>query len=315
MKEIGGYMSFENFSGEMLYGDGILLNTGRACLQYIIEARGIKKIALPYYNCEVVTEACEKYNVEIRYFSIDADWLPKNLNLREDEYLYIVDYYGQLTDSQILDLKQKYQRVILDETMAYFRKPFAGIDTIYSCRKFFGVADGGILFTDSKIARELPQDETFERLHYVMGRYERTASEFYKEYATADESFKKEPIKRMSKLTENILRAVDYDFVNARRKENFSFLHENLKAINPLNLRVVDGAFLYPLLLENGADVRKKMIQQKIYIRLLWANVLESCAPSTFEYNIAENVLPLPVDQRYNLDDMKYMLKILKDFI
>ena len=33
MKEIGGYMDFETFHGEMLYSDGILLNTGRACLQ------------------------------------------------------------------------------------------------------------------------------------------------------------------------------------------------------------------------------------------------------------------------------------------
>lgn len=315
MKEIGGYMDFEIFRGKMLYDDGILLNTGRACLAYIIEARGIKKIALPYYNCDVVTETCQKYGVEIRYFSIGEDWLPKNLNLREDEYLYIVDYYGQLTDSQIAELKQKYRRVILDETMAYFRKPFEGIDTFYSCRKFFGVADGGILYTDSKIVRDFPQDETFERLHYALGRFERTASEFYKEYTISDKSFRNEPVKRMSKLTENILRAVDYDFVSKRRKENFAFLHETFKAINPLKLRVVDGAFLYPLMLKDGAEVRKKMVQQKIYIRQLWANVLEMCESSTFEYNLAQNVLPLTVDQRYNLDDMKYMTKILKELI
>lgn len=58
MKEIGGYMSFENFCGKMLYGDGILLNTARAGLMYLIEARKIKKIALPYFNCEVVDESC-----------------------------------------------------------------------------------------------------------------------------------------------------------------------------------------------------------------------------------------------------------------
>lgn len=195
-----------------------------------------------------------------------------------------------MTDSQILELKQKYQRVILDETMAYFRKPFEGIDTIYSCRKFFGVADGGILFTDSKIERELPQDETFERLHYVMGRFERTASEFYKECVSENAKFKTEPIKRMSKLTENILCGIDYDFVSKRRRENFEFLHKNFESINPLKLRVVDGAFLYPLWLKNGAEVRKKMIERKIYIRLLWANVLENCAPSTFEYDMAQRI-------------------------
>ena len=60
MKEIGGYMDFERYRGKMLHDDGILLNSGRACLMYLIEARKIKKIALPCYCCEVVAEACRR---------------------------------------------------------------------------------------------------------------------------------------------------------------------------------------------------------------------------------------------------------------
>ena len=33
------------------------------------------------------------------------------------------------------------------------------------------------------------------------------------------------------------------------------------------------------------------------------------------EYQIAENILPLPCDQRYNQKDMEYMVKILYDII
>ena len=232
------------------------------------------------------------------------------MTLTNDEWVYFVDYYGQLTDSQISDLQKKYHRVILDATMSYFREPLPGIDTIYSCRKFFGVADGGILFTDAKLDRELTQDESFERMYYVMGRFERTASEFYNECVTENEKFRTEPVKKMSRLTENILHGIDYDFVRERRRRNFEILHEELGKINPLKLRVVEGAFLYPILLENGAEVRKKMIEQKIYIRQLWKNVLDDCQPGSFEYNIAENVLPLNVDQRYDEEDMKYVLKV-----
>ena len=57
------------------------------------------------------------------------------------------------------------------------------------------------------------------------------------------------------------------------------------------------------------------MIEKKIYIRQLWKNVLDDCQPGSFEYNIAENVLPLNVDQRYDEEDMKYVLKILRRFI
>ena len=175
--------------------------------------------------------------VEVRYFKINSDWLPDDLTLTNDEWIYFVDYYGQLTDSQISDLQKKYHRVILDATMSYFREPLPGIDTVYSCRKFFGVADGGILFTDAKLDRELTQDESFERMYYVMGRFERTASEFYNECVTENEKFRTEPVKKMSRLTENILHGIDYDFVRERRRRNFEILHEELGKINPLKFQ------------------------------------------------------------------------------
>lgn len=60
--------------------------------------------------------------------------------------------------------------------------PVEGVDTIYTCRKYFGVSDGAFLYTDTKPQRNLPQDESYDRMHFLMGRYERSASEFYNEY-------------------------------------------------------------------------------------------------------------------------------------
>ena len=33
------------------------------------------------------------------------------------------------------------------------------------------------------------------------------------------------------------------------------------------------------------------------------------------EYDMAENILPLPIDQRYGSDDMSYILEILKSIM
>lgn len=38
--------------------------------------------------------------------------------------------------------------IILDNTQSFFQKPISGIDTIYSCRKYFGVPDGAYLSTN-----------------------------------------------------------------------------------------------------------------------------------------------------------------------
>ena len=100
-----------------------------------------------------------------------------------EEWLYVVNYYGQLGNDVLENLAGKYGRIIVDNAQAYFQMPLEGVDTIYTCRKFLGVADGAFLYTDAMIEEELPRDESFERMRFLLGRFERTASEFYPEYA------------------------------------------------------------------------------------------------------------------------------------
>lgn len=121
-----------------------------------------------------------------------------------------------------------------------------------------------------------------------------------------------EPIKIMSKLTQNLLHGINYDLVKKRRTDNFEYLHEKFEKINVLKLRCIEGAFMYPLYIENGFKIRKELQKEKIYIPMLWPNVVESCKESEVEYKLAKNILPLPVDQRYTIEIMKYMEKIIK---
>ena len=178
-----------------------------------------------------------------------------------DGWLYVVNFYGQLSNDYLTSLGD---RIIVDNAQAYFQEPISGVDTLYTCRKFFGVADGAILYTD-KLIRVEEQDESFERMHFLLGRYERSASEFYAEYVENNHFFKNEPIKRMSKLTENLLHGIDYEMVKKKRTQNFSYLHDGLHTVNKLDLSVPDGAFMYPLYIENGAEVRKQL-QAKKYL-------------------------------------------------
>ena len=190
-----------------------------------------------------------------------------------------------------------------------------GVDTLYTCRKYFGVADGAFLYTDAVLEGELPRDESFDRMRFLLGRFERTASEFYGEYAANNEMFAEEPIKRMSKLTENLLHGIDYDRVRRVREENYAYLHRMLGEQNKLRLSDVPGTFMYPLLLENGAAVRRGLQKEKIYIPTLWPDVFDFCAEGEPEYDMAANILPLPIDQRYNEADLAYLVAMLTGFL
>lgn len=52
MKEIGGYIELDTFTGPMLHGDGIKLNCGRNALAYLIEAKDIRKLWMPKFMCD-----------------------------------------------------------------------------------------------------------------------------------------------------------------------------------------------------------------------------------------------------------------------
>ena len=312
MKEYGGYIEFENYHGNMLHERAIALNCGRNALAYLCEAKKIKKLYLPYFLCSSVPNLCDKIGVEYGYYPINEKFEPIfNQALGEDEWLYIVNFYGQLDSDYLTAWKQKYGRVIVDNAQSYFQTPAEGMDTLYTCRKYFGVADGAFLYTDTKLNRELPQDESFERMHFLLGRFERSANEFYSEYVANNKLFATEPIKRMSRLTENLLHGIDYENIAKKRQDNFDYLDTQLCDVNELRLKSVYGAFMYPLLIQNGAAVRKKLQKEKIYIPMLWPNVLEECSLDSLEYHYAADILPIPVDQRYEIEDMKYLVEVI----
>lgn len=308
MKEYGGYIELDTYRLPMLHEGAVALNCGRNCLAYLIEARKIKKIMLPCFMCDSVFDLCKRYGVEMHFYHIDERFMPHGIMLEEDMWLYVMNFYGQLTLEEISELKMKYDRVIVDNAQAYFDEPIAGIDTLYTCRKFFGVADGAFLYTDAVSNQVYPQDESFDRMHFLLGRYERSASEFYGEYTANNDLFDNEPIKRMSKLTANLLHGIDYEFVKHRRTDNFRAYHEKIKDINQLEVKDVKGAFAYPLLIENGTEVRRALQQEKIYIPTLWPNVLKDLPEDSMEYKFAKNILPLPCDQRYDRQDILYII-------
>lgn len=305
MREIGGYIELDKFTGNMLYDDGVKLNCGRNALEYLIITKEIRKMFVPKFMCNSNDEVLKKHNIEVKYFSIGLDFKPIIENRNDDEWLYLVNYYGQLSNEYIQTLGKN---VIVDNAQAYFQEPILGYDTAYACRKFFGVSDGAILFTDGKL-NNLPQDESYNRMGFLLGRFERPANEFYQEYVDNNERFFDEPLKRMSKLTENLLHAIDYEFVKYRRTENFEYLHRKLKTVNKLNLIIPEGAFMYPLYIDNGEVVRKKLQSIKIYVPTLWPDVFNLCEADELEYDMAKNILPLPVDQRYGIEDMEYIVK------
>lgn len=303
--EIGGYLEFERYQGEEYHTGCFKLNTARNCLKYLIEARGIRKLWLSRWNCSAVLDTCKTSGTEIDFFDLDSDLRPiMPPEYDPDDYVYVVNYYGQVTDVF-------FPHMILDNVQAFFQKPQSGIDTIYTCRKYFGVADGAYLFTDSTLKREFDRDKSNDRIRFLVGRMESSGADYYAAYQENEKQLDFLPMMWMSKFTENILRSIDYNFVIRQRENNFRYLHEKLGKYNSLQIKCPIGPFAYPFFTGNGSELRKYLQEQRIYIAKLWPNVNAS-----IEGELAEGILPIPCDQRYSVSDMEIIVsKILEQII
>ncbi len=308
MKEIGGYFGLENFDRNEYHSKAIALNSGRNALLYLLKQKNIKKLYIPYFLCDSISNLCDKYGYLYEYYRIDNQFKPIfDKKLSNDEYLYIVNFYGRISNEIVKEFKKIYGNIIFDNIHAFFQLPCENIDTIYSCRKFFGVPDGAYLYTDSILGEELDVDFSKDRMKHILGRFEGRALDYYTDFKNNEKSFIDMELKYMSHLTHNILRAINYENVKKIRNQNYNFLDTFLKSANCLPSYFSDGPYGYPLYCENGMELKKRLAEKHIYVATLWPNVLE--LDDCVEKDYAENILPIPCDQRYREEDMQRIIR------
>ena len=316
MKEIGGNFELELHKGGHYHPDALHLNTGRNCFEYILRAKGYKKVYIPYYTCEVMLEPLRKCGVKWEFYHINEDFEPlTSYSLATDEAFLYTNYWG-LKQACVKRSAERYgKQLIVDNAQAFFASPIEGVDTFYSARKFFGVPDGAYLYTDKFLNVELEQDVSCQRCEHLLRRIDEGAERGYEAFRRNDDALNNQPIKKMSQLTESILMGVDYKIVVEQRRGNFNYLHSFLGKRNRLNLETLKDEkvpMIYPFFVQN-IDIRKKLIANKIFVATYWPNVFSWTVADSVEHGFADYLIPLPIDQRYGEDDIERILKIINN--
>lgn len=316
--EIGGYLEFERYNGGEYYPDLLHLNTTRNAILLAILEKGYKKVRIPKYLGSSVRGMLFRENIPFETYRVTASLTPDFSDPPDsDEGVLLVNYFGQLGNAELKSFLLQYSNVIIDNTQAFFQQPVRSLDTVYNCHKYFGVADGAYLSLSgsSKFYSTLQTDRSHLRMQHLLGRFECSAAEYYDTFRANDDALNYEPIKKMSRLTQNILGSISYRNVVQRRSKNFDILHKALHSVNQMEVKNRAGLYMYPLLLEQGHALKKELIRRQIYVPTLWPNVLDECRPEDFEYKLADNLVPLPIDQRYDASHMNYMLRTIRDIL
>jgi len=210
-------------------------------------------------------------------------------------------------------LVTKFPNLIIDACQAFFYKPLPGIDTFYSPRKFFGVSDGGYVSCDKTLKDTFTHDSSFNRFSHLLIRIDKGAEKGYSNFKANEDALADLPIRLMSKLTTTLMNGIDYQNSLNKRNENFSFLHSKLKKQNGftwIKEDLINGPMIYPFY-TTQKNLREKFINHKIYLAQYWPNIVDWVNKESNEFKYYENILTLPIDQRYGKEEMKIIIGII----
>lgn len=56
-------------------------------------------------------------------------------------------------------------------------------------------------------------------------------------------------------------------------------------------------------------------MEKKIYIPMFWKNVIGTVEEESFENYLIYNLLPIPIDHRYGIEEMKFIVEEIKKII
>lgn len=318
MNEIGGYFQLELNNGDLYHDKAEALNTGRNCFEYILKANNYDKVFIPKYSCDALLESIQKCQIDYLFYDIDERFKPI-INFDEiqtnEAFLYI-NYFG-LFDRYINELKKKEINIIIDNSQAFYNLPIKNIDTFYSPRKFFGVSDGGFLYSNNKLNETFLQDTSYRRILHLIGRLEKDANTFFEDFKKTEKELSNQTIKSMSGLTKALLKNIDFQIISRRRRSNFVIYQNALSENNSLDIKLFDNQvpLCYPFFHKNGEQITNELKKNKIFVPCYWEDVKKRVKKTSFEFKLTKNLVSLPIDQRYNIRDINRVISVLSPYL
>lgn len=320
---IGGFFGLElpeygNFP-QWHPGRSVAVNSGRRALEYILRRLGdVRCVHAPLYTCRTALEPMDRLRIPVVFYRIDERLeMEDPPELKEGECLLYTNYFG-VKEKYVDLLASRYGgRLIVDNALALYSRPRPGTACLYSPRKFSGLPDGGIAVMDAGAPLPEPEewDESLPDAAFLLECLEHGEEKASAACERSERRLGNAPLRRMSRLTERLMRGIDYEQARLRRLDNFLFLHERLGPLNRLSVEPdsLSAPFCYPFWTA-FPELRNVLIDERILVPLLWPEVLEQAPAGSLERKLALHLLPLPVDQRCGPQDMERLARTVEAF-
>lgn len=310
----------------------LFLENGRQCYKVLMDnVKG--KIIFPAYACESMIQNIDRdrivfydvdSNLEIDFNSIS------DKDIDEASVFVYVDYFGfsqsKNNIKKIKILKNKNILIVEDITHSAFSNlEFIGDILICSMRKWFGIEGLGILYTENSnlLGIKLSEDNTFSRLrkraflekeNYASGKIN---TKIYLDMFNTAEEYANQSDKICMPTQDSMNRFYSYDYKQMieKRRNNYLYLQNNLCSNHIYQIKQLDREtpLFFPIYAELRNELREFLIHRNIFCPIHWSK-LESIDSNFNVHKILDNILSIPIDQRYDVNDMLRIIEAITDF-
>lgn len=321
------------------FGNTFYTSSGRSALVKVIEnsATKSKKVLLPSYICDSVIAPFVKYGFECDFYNIDDSFRPILLNYEHEYYDFFLHlgYFGFHTNQElgpiIKKLKQKGTIVIEDVTHTLFTDgQYHNLKSDYyiaSIRKWMGLPSGGFVaskkfnfannsYDQTKVV-ELRISAFDKKKKYIFEEVEELKDIFLQEFYEAEKILDQDiGSYRIDQKSIGIFTHYNIDTLINTRKKNYRTLLEGVQSISNIEpvykeLPKEVCPLFFPIYIYAQRDqVREKLIEHKIYCPIHWP--ISSQSRRLSNSRKVTSILSIPCDQRYNENDMKRIISLLK---
>lgn len=325
--------------------DWLLTSTGRSAEGILVRTIGKnipddEKIALvPPFTCNTVIDPFLEYGFQLKTYQLDdhlnttGEMLRYALVETKAKVVLLHRYFGFNTLSDCTKVIREFSEngiiFIEDHTQSMYCG-YAALPAQYhfgSLRKWLGVPDGGFAATMSGSLIVRPETEHREMIElkleacrlkcdYMQWRTD-NKDEFRRLYQHAEELMNQQKTPySMARESIAIQAGTDINALKTKRRDNYKFVYEKLQANKSLslltpNVEDKDVPLYLVISAQNREELQAKLRDQNIFAPILWPRapyLPKICKEAEYLY---QHALCLPIDQRYDLDDMDRMVSCI----
>jgi len=316
----------------------IRCDTGRTALRLALEDWKYKnnnsgQVWVPEYICTSVIQTIRGLDITyVTYLDLPGSNTSINPPKPADcDLVMIVHYFGLINSAALAWLENNPQRhwyVLEDCVQSPYTKGVGttGDYSIISLRKWWPVPDGAVLYSVSPLLISpylAPPNEQFisQRILGKILRLSSCSDVYYLNYIYLSEALlETSPPRHVSFFSRIILSNINITHALMRRRSNWKFIHSKLNDIEKQGFTALykelsdcEVPLTYPIRVKNGNRDRLYawLIENNIYCPIHWK--FKELAFDSLKL-LAESILSLPIDQRYNENDMLRIIDVLTHF-